>query len=224
MRFVHTYMAWLPLAHLVVHLSLTTILFFRPLISFPTVLKSPYVLLLLTTLRLQESSKAYSEWVEVKALKDAAVRALDLLHPPSLPFGYKEFLDATTKARRSMMEDKDFQLVVGVGQALKKVDRTLLKEYAKWCTKGTSPKPQPGDPGFTGNEAKLPSPTFFPSFNVVQALWDAFEPAACDVHSAAYSQVRDTIYRTYPDMSYNTQLSVPLTSHHPTHLVIIPLL
>ena len=79
-----------------------------------------------------------------------------------------------------------------MGQALKKVDRTLLKEYAKWCAKLTAPKPQPGDPGFTGNEAKQPSPAFFPSFNIVQALWDAFEPAACDVHSAAYSQVTDT--------------------------------
>ena len=168
--------------------------------------RSPSLSLLLFV---QESSKAYSEWVEVKALKEAAVRALDLLHPPSMPFCYREFLEATGKTRRAMTEEKDFQLLVGVGQALKKVDRTLLKEYAKWCAKVTAPKPQPGDPGFTGNEAKQqPNPSFFPSFNVVQALWDAFEPAACDVHSAAYSQVHYA-FLTHSPSQYNALVTLP---------------
>jgi hypothetical protein len=33
------------------------------------------------------------------------------------------------------------------------------------------------------------------TFNVVSALWDSFEPMACDIHSASHSQIRDTFMK-----------------------------
>ena len=145
-----------------------------------------------------ENKRAYEEWVHVKALRDRALQALALIHPPALPFSYRELVDASPRKRRDLLEDRDFQVVVGVGQGLKKIDRTLLKDYAKWCEKVTCPRPQPGEPGFTGSEtasAKQPAPAFFPSFNAVAVWWDAFAPTACDVHCAAHSHVRDAFLK-----------------------------
>jgi hypothetical protein len=54
--------------------------------------------------------------------------------------------------------------IIDVGKALKKVDRTLLQEWAQWSAKCLS-------------------------FQTAIILWDAFEPKACDVHHLYYSQV-----------------------------------
>jgi hypothetical protein len=80
-------------------------------------------------------------------------------------------------------------LAIEVGRALKKVDRTLFKDWAKWCERIEGPKPQKGEADWTGDGDRGKAvPSLF-TFNVVTALWDVFEPVACDVHSANYSQV-----------------------------------
>jgi hypothetical protein len=117
------------------------------------------------------------------------------------------------RRRRDLLEDPGLQLVLKVGAALKRVDRTLLRDYAAWCDKVGCPNPQPGEPGFTGTgtgkddkqsqaQSKHP-PAFFPSSGVVQALWDAFEPVGCDVHCAAHSQARDAFLKLMrPGLDY----------------------
>lgn len=60
--------------------------------------------------------------------------------------------------------------IIEVGQALKKVDRTLYPEWSKWCEEVISPY-------------------------TAQIMWDSFTPRACDVHSPSMSQVRDTFMK-----------------------------
>jgi hypothetical protein len=62
---------------------------------------------------------------------------------------------------------KESGLCIRLGRAMKKVDRTLLQEWATWA-----------DAVFTSS--------------VAVALWDFFPPKACDIHSAVYSQVADS--------------------------------
>lgn len=62
------------------------------------------------------------------------------------------------------------QQAIDIGRALKKVDRTLLQDWAKWCENVFN-------------------------FNTCCVLWDAFDPIACDVHCSSYSAVRDTFMK-----------------------------
>ncbi|GMI03649.1 hypothetical protein TrVE_jg3561 [Triparma verrucosa] len=59
---------------------------------------------------------------------------------------------------------------IEVGKALKKIDRNLYAEWVKW-TDG------------------------FRSGYHCQVLWDYFPPKCCDIHSAAYSGMRDTFLK-----------------------------
>ena len=65
---------------------------------------------------------------------------------------------------------EELEQVIEVGKNLKKVDRTLFVDWMKWC------------------EGVIPT-------NIAAILWDFFPPVACDVHSSAYSQVRDTFLK-----------------------------
>jgi hypothetical protein len=40
-------------------------------------------------------------------------------------------------------------MVINVGKALKKVDRTFLQDWAKWCERIQGPRLQRGDAGWT---------------------------------------------------------------------------
>lgn len=122
----------------------------------------------------EESSKAFEEWTQQKSLTDNALKHLSLLQPPAeytptIP----DWQDA--KEAKSVRESTALMITqaasngaldrcIEVGAALKAVDRGLFNDWYKWC-------------GKTVSHASA------------VAMWDFFEPKACDVHSAASSQV-----------------------------------
>ena len=78
---------------------------------------------------------------------------------------------------------------------MKRVDRTLFKDWAKWCEKVQGPRVLRGDPGWTANLEKVSDNLSLFTPNIVTALWESFAPMACDVHSASHSQVRETFMK-----------------------------
>eukprot|EP01033_Poteriospumella_lacustris_P002248 gene2248-1646_t len=157
----------------------------------------------------EDNAKAYDEWIVLKGMRDQALKCLQLLPKPQVAYtgtlrrsGY--FGDDIAPSRRSVTSsqgelsttgrgkgvapssssapggttaqfalnlkdnrDRDtFDRIVEVGKNLKRIDRTLFKDWAQWCG------------------------TVVP-VNIASVLWDFFAPRACDVHSAAYSQIRD---------------------------------
>ncbi|RYH06483.1 hypothetical protein EON65_42810 [archaeon] len=133
----------------------------------------------------EESTKAYDDWVKTKELRDQAVKCLSYIPKPNPAEDNSDMNSSrlrrsttsvdsyktSTKLYVLITEHKEmFDHVVDVGKALKSVDRTLFFDWAKWC------------------ESVL-------SINTCQVLWDYFDPRACDVHSAAFSQVRDTFLK-----------------------------
>lgn len=73
-----------------------------------------------------------------------------------------------------------FEHIVDVGRALKKIDRTLLPDWSRWC------------------EKVVP-------FNLASVFWDSFEPMACDMHSAVTSSVKDAFLKMLkPGIDYKT--------------------
>eukprot|EP01039_Chlorochromonas_danica_P007761 gene7761-8572_t len=140
----------------------------------------------------EESAKAYEEWVQVKEMKDQAIKCLGLLPKPTL----QEAEDVDNRMRRSVTSTTDSSAtkgalnirnpdhkeklnhIVDVGKALKSVDRTLFTDWSKWADQVLSA-------------------------NVCMVLWDFFEPRSCDVHSSTFSQVRDTFLKLLkPGMDY----------------------
>lgn len=104
------------------------------------------------------SKEAFEKWVIQKEMREQSQRCLNLMPPPQLPKNCNAFTDEVTVK------------VIEVGRALKKIDRTLVQEWAKWCEDVMG-------------------------FNTANILWDAFEPIACDVHSAAHSVLKETFSR-----------------------------
>ena len=104
------------------------------------------------------SKEAFEKWVIQKEMREQAQRCMILMDPPQLPRACNPFTDDITKK------------VIEVGRALKKIDRTLVQEWAKWAEDVMG-------------------------FNTATILWDAFEPIACDVHSAAHSVLKETFSR-----------------------------
>ena len=51
-----------------------------------------------------------------------------------------------------------------------------------------------GDPDWVAGQEKADPPSLFTP-NVITALWELFEPMACDIHSASHSAVRDTFMK-----------------------------
>ena len=69
---------------------------------------------------------------------------------------------------------------IKVGKALKAIDRNLYKSWVEWSD------------GFQSNYK-------------CQALWDFFPPKCCDIHSSAYSGVRDTFLKLLrPGLDYKS--------------------
>lgn len=136
----------------------------------------------------EDSSKAYEEWLIYKDMKDQAVKCLSLLpienigkrldeSQSSISLHRQSVGSANMSIRKSSVPqpivkyaDDDYKYVIDIGKALKKVDRTLFTNWSKWCENVFKP-------------------------NIASILWDSFQPIACDVHSLAYSQIRDTFVK-----------------------------
>lgn len=85
------------------------------------------------------------------------------------------------------------QFCFKIGQALKRIDRTLYSDWLDWCNKTelcASLDATNSDTRISQNKLQLSkNDSCRLSPQVALAAWDYFEPRACDVHSAAYSQV-----------------------------------
>ena len=133
----------------------------------------------------EDSAAAYEEWSKVKEMKDLTLKCLELKSKPVIEYipahddvrgstnlrNSQQFPPSTaliTINTTNVMKNKNNRDVIetclSVGKALKRVDRTLFKEWATWC-----------DGVLSTNSAAI--------------LWDFFPPMACDIHAAAYSQV-----------------------------------
>jgi len=155
------------------------------------------------TAALQKDS--FEKWAIQKEIRESALRCLALLPSPLPSSAAASSSDRTlitaSTARRSIVSStgaagaevnlqtlqalKDseegseiVEHAMTVGRALKKIDRTLLPDWARWCDK------------------VIP-------FNTANVFWDAFEPMACDVHSAVTSSVKDAFLKVLrPGVDY----------------------
>ena len=147
----------------------------------------------------EASAKAFNEWVQMKDLKEQAVKCLSFLkigggktekgasgggssrRSTAGSVSGSQTGSARGSARGSVRGSRDGSPtraqsnasvtdLIAVGRALKKVDRSVLGDWAASC------------------EGKI-------GFNQCAVLWDYFEPVACDVHNTAYSQVRDSFLK-----------------------------
>jgi hypothetical protein len=80
-------------------------------------------------------------------------------------FGEQGYCTVTEKGIPRYCSRESMNDVLDIGRALKKVDRTLLSSWTKWC------------------ESIIPP-------GVAQILWDYFYPTACDLHGMVGSEVR----------------------------------
>lgn len=146
----------------------------------------------------EEAAKAYDEWMVIKDLKEQALKCLSFLPPPTSSSYSSSPLNSCTSSalnisRSTLMSpivpasiknnasiknqltaiDKSpgstFQHAISVGRALKQVDRGLLNDWIGWC-KGLNL-----------------------STSTLMVIWDFLPPKCCDVHSAAYSQVKSVL-------------------------------
>ena len=142
----------------------------------------------------------------------------------------------------SSMSRGRIQYCLKIGQALKQVDRTLFQEWLNWCNQ-TSPLYTPSDTHTTNNNNSMRNSISTSilkeerennrgssigsgegsgvgrmSTQLALTAWDYFEPQACDVHSATYSQVyslshtlQTTVYvSTFCILCVYTELSFTL--------------
>jgi hypothetical protein len=122
-----------------------------------------------------ESGKAFDEWYRLKGLKDTALKYLSAIDSPVLPDEEGNMLSSTraeSKGATKTIVTKGpiIDDCIAVGKALKKVDRSLLPDWTKWCA------------------------GVIPAFQCT-VLWDHFYPMACDIHGVLGSQVRETFLR-----------------------------
>ncbi len=96
----------------------------------------------------------------------------------------KEMCERATKSLhaidppQSFEPDEATQVFLDVGKALKSIDRNLYFQWVEWAG------------GFVSNYK-------------CQVLWDYFPPKCCDIHSAAYSGMRDTFLKLLrPGLDY----------------------
>lgn len=102
--------------------------------------------------------KAFEEWSQQKSLTDRTLTELKFVDPPTGASDVSQWLE--------------------VGQALKRVDGRLLRDFVHW----------------TGS-----------AFSAAhcQMVWDALPPVACDTHSLAYSALRETFLKLLkPGINY----------------------
>jgi hypothetical protein len=82
----------------------------------------------------------------------------------------KEICEKARKSLASIDPPENDADWIEVGQALKAIDRNLYNDWYKWSSD-------------------------FMSGYKCQVLWDFFSPRCCDIHSAAYSGMRDTFLK-----------------------------
>lgn len=132
----------------------------------------------------EDSAKAYDEWSTLKGNREMAVRYLNLIPPPEMeirtdPAGS---YDPPAVAPNCTLTPDALDDCIEIGKLLKKADRTLFAEWFKWANA------DPAALKLVKNPADAQKGI---SFNFATAMWDYFEPRACDVHSAISSQVSD---------------------------------
>ena len=112
----------------------------------------------------------------------------------------------------SSMSRGRIQYCLKIGQALKQVDRTLFQEWLNWCNQTGPLYTSSTDTHITTSSNNTASVRNSISTSILKeerennrgnstggggrmstqlalTAWDYFEPRACDVHSATYSQV-----------------------------------
>lgn len=149
----------------------------------------------------EDSAKAYEEWSDMKCNREQAIKSLSLVPSPSVEscedgVGYES---SVTNAL-CLLSDRSLDDVIEVGSLLKKVDRTLFTEWYHWCNgkmeeKDTKMKLSANVTAAAAGTVAATAPKKAVSYQFASAMWDYFEPQACDVHSAVSSQVRDTFMK-----------------------------
>lgn len=140
------------------------------------------------------SERAFEQWTLLKDMRDKALKYIPLVEIPGVSLstiGGGRGASASTRAstastatsctvsRRPPQQDPAVQRCLDVGKAMKRIDRGLFQEWCNLCS-GVIP------------------------FNSAIALWDFFEPMACDVHSATFSATRDMFMKLLrPGVDYN---------------------
>ena len=85
----------------------------------------------------EESAKAYEEWLGQKEMKDQAVKYLGFIPPPVGGLAVNASVASTSilPLLDNLTRDSEngLNVVLNVGRALKKVDRSLMKEWINWC-------------------------------------------------------------------------------------------
>lgn len=139
----------------------------------------------------EENAKAFDEWVEQKEMREQAIKCLNLIPKPESTSAeeskHHSIYSQTTTKR---YDPEAVRESIDIGKALKKVDRTLYAEWAKWADKVFSA-------------------------NITMVMWDSFPPTACDVHSSAYSQVNCLYAATYHwliILCWNIRYAMPFLS------------
>lgn len=130
----------------------------------------------------EDGDRAFDEWVQIKSIREQALKMLSLLKPPEAPL-----LRTSTNGPMAVKDKEPYfgdsskiPEVIEIGRNLKKADRSLYKDWADWAR-----------------------PVL--SSYVSTVLWDYFDPMACDVHCSSYSQVRDSFLKLLrPGLDFKT--------------------
>lgn len=142
----------------------------------------------------EHTKEAFEKWAIQKEIRESSLKCLSLLPPPQASSSSEKTVVTSSAARlsaapetkvecnmqtlNSMHSTDALAMAMDVGRSLKKVDRTLLPDWARWCDK------------------------IIP-FNTAAIFWDAFEPIACDVHSPVTSAVKDAFLKVLrPGVDY----------------------
>jgi hypothetical protein len=131
---------------------------------------------------IEDSNKAFEEWSLLKANREQAVKALNLVPPPTMEFNDDpaRSMDTSAVAPNCTLSREQLDNCIEIGQLLKRVDRTLFTEWFTWAN---------SDPAALARVKNAMDAQKGISFNFATALWDFFEPKACDMHSSISSQV-----------------------------------
>ena len=84
----------------------------------------------------EESAKAYEEWLGQKELRDQAAKYLSFIPPPVGGLEVNASVASTSllPLLDNLTRDAEggLNVLLNVGRALKKVDRSLMKEWIDW--------------------------------------------------------------------------------------------
>ena len=119
-----------------------------------------------------ENAQAFENWLVLKELRETALRYLSFIKVSNSSSGANDRPETLRLSIASAKSDHEsntqkLQYCFNIGKALKKVDRSLYQDWYNWCT---------------SNNVGI-------SIQVATAVWDYFEPQACDIHSSSFSQV-----------------------------------